>query len=150
LSGRDGYAASLRERWGHIARFTGRVPDEEVPLWFSAADVALYLYPRPFSSSGALALALGYGTPAMLSRELAACVGASADMAVERDPQVLADRLRSLAASPRELERLGAATAALARDRSWPHVATRHLDLYEEVIRGHGAPRRRVRAAQPG
>jgi glycosyltransferase involved in cell wall biosynthesis len=135
---------------GERVRFTGHVPEDDVQLWFSAADVALLPYPRPFSSSGALALALAYRTPSVLSRELAECIGAPAAMSVDREPQALADRLQLLATRSDALDDLAAATASVARDRSWPLVAARHLDVYEEVIRGHGAPRRRVRTAQPG
>jgi hypothetical protein len=71
-------------------------------------------------------------------------------MTVDRDPRVLAGRFLSLAARPDALVALNAATATLARNRSWPLVAARHLDVYEEVIRGNGASRRRVRAAQSG
>jgi glycosyltransferase involved in cell wall biosynthesis len=150
LVGRDGYAEGIRAMAGERVRFTGHVPEDDVQLWFSAADVALLPYPRPFSSSGALALALAYRTPSVLSRELAECIGAPAAMSVDREPQALADRLQLLATRSDALDDLAAATASVARDRSWPLVAARHLDVYEEVIRGHGAPRRRVRTAQPG
>ena len=149
LSGRDGYAASLRERWGHIARFTGRVPDEEVPLWFSAADVALYPYPRPFSSSGALALALAYRTPVLLSPELAPCTGAPDALAAPREASGLAVRLRDLAEKPGALEILRSAGTSLGEERSWPRVAAHHLELYGEVIDAHRPARRRVRPTQP-
>jgi hypothetical protein len=86
----------------------------------------------------------------LLSRELAECVGAPVAMTVDREPTVLAERLQGLATRPDELDALARATASLARDRSWPLVAARHLDVYEEVIRGHGSPRGRVRAAQSG
>jgi glycosyltransferase involved in cell wall biosynthesis len=150
LAGRDRYVEGIRATAADNVRFTGHVPEELVRSWFSAADLALLPYPRPFSSSGALALALGYRTPSLLSRELAECVGAPAEMTVDRDPRVLAGRFLSLAARPDALDALNAATATLARNRSWPLVAARHLDVYEEVIRGNGAPRRRVRAAQSG
>jgi glycosyltransferase involved in cell wall biosynthesis len=165
LAGRDRYADHLRSAANERVRFTGHVPEADVPFWFGAADVALLPYPKPFSSSGALALALAHRTPSLLSLELARCVGAPAVMGVDctgRDgctdhtdcteaaAQILADRLDELATQPAALDELGAATASVARDRSWPLVAARHLDLYEEVIREHRPSRRRVRTAQPG
>lgn len=149
LSGRDRYASMLRDRWGHIARFTGRVPDGDVPLWFSAADVALYPYPRPFSSSGALALALAYRTPVLLSPELTRCTGAPSALTAPRDASGLAMRLRDLAEKPGALEILRSAAASLGEKRAWPRVAAHHLDLYGEVIDAHGPTRRRLRPAQP-
>jgi glycosyltransferase involved in cell wall biosynthesis len=142
----DPYAAHLQERWGDSAEFTGYVPGAAVADWFAAADVALIPYPRPFATSGPLALALGAGTPALLSVPLAACIGASTADAVPADPDSIAARLRLLARDAAARERLAAATRELARERAWPQVADRHLELYEEV-RDAGAAGGRLRAA---
>lgn len=127
----DDYLGRLRHEHPE-ARFTGWVPDADVAPWFRAADVALFPYPRPVSSSGALALALAHGTPALLSPQLAACAGAPAALSVPRDPAALAERLRALAAHPERLTELRAAVAGMATDRSWPAVARRHLAVYAE------------------
>lgn len=145
LRGRDGYAEQLRARWAGAARFTGSVPDADVPKWFAAADVALFLYPRPHASSGALALALAHGTPFLLSPALARTTGAPATLTVPLDPGAVARRLRGLAADPARLEELRADVARLARGRSWSEVARRHLAVYEEVMRARRAPGRGLR-----
>jgi glycosyltransferase involved in cell wall biosynthesis len=132
-----GYGAELARAAGPRTRLVGRVPDAEVATWFAAADVALLLYPRPFSSSGVLALALAHGTPLLLSDALATSVGAPPAMRVGRDP---AASLRALAADPAQRGALAAANGELARERSWAHVAARHHDIYEEV-RGAGRDR---------
>jgi glycosyltransferase involved in cell wall biosynthesis len=150
LAGRDPYAARLRSRAPTSVRFTGFVPEAEVALWFSGADVLLLPHHSPFSSSGALALALGYGTPVLLSEELAACVDAPDPMATARDPQALGGRLQRLALDPSKAQRLRDATASFAAGRTWPEVARRHLELYEEVTDGNRVPGRRVRATQSG
>ena len=60
----DDYAESLRIAHPH-ARFTGYVPDPDVGAWFAAADLALFLYPRPVlpraaaGQHGAFAAAIG-------------------------------------------------------------------------------------------
>lgn len=129
----DPYAARLRCDHPE-ARFTGWVPGDEVGPWFRAADVALFPYPRPFSSSGALALALAAGTPSLLSAPLGRCVGAPSQL-VAPTAEHLAARLRELATSPSARDRLAAATVALAEGRAWADVARRHLDLYGELPR---------------
>jgi len=144
--GAAGYAAGLAANYGDVARFTGWVPDEEVAAWFSAADVALFPYPKPFSSSGALALALAYGTPSLLSPPLARSVGAPNVMTVALDPHSLAQRLDDLAAKPAVLDELQQWSAVLADGRRWPAVADRHVELYEEVRDVDRAARRRLRA----
>jgi glycosyltransferase involved in cell wall biosynthesis len=142
----DAYAAELQERWGASADFTGYVPGHAVADWFAAADVALVPYPRPFATSGPLALALGAGTPALLSVPLAACIGASIAEAVVPDAESIAARLRVLAGDVTARERLAAATSALAGARAWPQVADRHLQLYGEVC-DDGAAGGSLRAA---
>ncbi len=62
----DPYVAELHARGPH-ATFTGRVPEAEVSTWFTAVDLALFPYPRPFAASGPLALALAHHTPVLLS-----------------------------------------------------------------------------------
>ncbi len=142
----EGYVEALRRAHGDHARFTGRVPDGEVAAWFAAADLALFAYPRPVSSSGALALALAHGTPVLLSPELRACTAAPAALSAPREPRALGALLRELAGDRSRLRALGAAAAGLAADRAWPSVARRHLELYE-AVRARG-PRSR-RAAAP-
>jgi glycosyltransferase involved in cell wall biosynthesis len=147
LGGRDSYGDDLRERFSTAARFTGYVPDRDVSAWFSAADVALFMYPQPFSASGALALALAHGTPPLLSPALARAAGAPAELTIAPEPEPLALRLVELARRPDRLEQLRAGGRALARDRSWPAVARRHLELYEEVKDAGGTDHGALRAA---
>lgn len=129
----DGYARQLRARYGAGARFTGRVPEELVGAWFSAADIAVFPYPRPFSSSGSLALALAHGTPFLVSRQLGNTIGAPDPVTVPLEPSALARRLTELATEQKRLDALSEACRAFGAGRSWPEVARRHLELYEEV-----------------
>jgi glycosyltransferase involved in cell wall biosynthesis len=147
LDGRDPYADQLRARGGGLARFTGWVAGADVPNWFTAADLALFLYPRPFSSSGALALALAYRTAFLVSPEMGTCTGVPESIWVERDAGVLGERLRALATVPDRLDTVRSEVAHLAAMRSWPQVARQHLDVYEEVARARRTPRWRVRSA---
>jgi len=133
----DDYADRLRHDYQGSARFTGYVADTEVHPLFAAADVVLVLYPRPFSSSGAMALALAHDRPVLLSDALVATLGASPELGGASSPATLAERLRLLAADPAAGESARRASRRLATGRSWPEVAQRHLDLYEEVLDGH-------------
>jgi len=139
----DTYSSELRERHGSHARFTGWVSEDDVARWFAGADVALFPYPKPFSSSAALAMALAYGTPSLLSPALARCVGAPSGLTAPVEPMALAGRLRALEGPNGEHERreLARWTAALATGRSWNASALRHVELYEEVSSGNRAPR---------
>jgi len=146
MQGHGGFAHELRDRYGDAGRFTGWVPDEHVSAWFGAADLAVFPYPKPFASSGVLALALAHGTPVLLSPALARCAGAPNVVAVAMTPASLAGRLDALADDPDQLEELRHWTMVLAAGRRWPAVAERHARLYEEVLDVDRAARRRVRA----
>ena len=124
------YGERLRELAPAGTTFTGYVPDEDVADWFAAADVALLPYPRPFASSGPLALALAHGTPVLMSEALARTTGAPGALAVSADPAAIAGRLGTLAADGGERERLRAAARGLSTGRTWPEIARRHLALY--------------------
>lgn len=127
----DPYIDELREAYPE-ARFTDWVPGGEVLPWFRAADVALFPYPRPFSSSGALALALAADTPVLLSAPLARCIGAPSNV-VAATTEELAARLRRLAHDPDAVEDLRCWTTSLADGRRWDSVARQHRTLYRQV-----------------
>lgn len=128
----DDYAGDLRRRFGDRARFTGWVPGDDVVPWFRAADVALFPYPEPFSSSGALALALACETPALVSARLGRCIGAPSQMLASTSVEI-ADRLGQLRDDPTALEDLRGWTSCLAAGRAWSDVADRHRDVYDRV-----------------
>jgi glycosyltransferase involved in cell wall biosynthesis len=129
----DPYLTNLQALHGATARFTGRVADADVADWFRAADVALFAYPRPFSASGALALALAHGTPALLSAALAASAGAPDGMAVTCEPLALAGRLSMLNADRSALAHLATLSQRIGAERSWARCAASHQDVYAEV-----------------
>jgi glycosyltransferase involved in cell wall biosynthesis len=130
------YTATLKRRWGDTAHFTGWVPEEDIGAWYSASDLALFCYPAPHSSSGAVAMALAHRTPFLASEALARCMGLPREVGVSLDHEPLAARLRGLAADRDALTGLGDAAGRISSGRTWPHVARRHLRLYEEAIRG--------------
>jgi glycosyltransferase involved in cell wall biosynthesis len=129
------FGERLRERWPDVAEFAGYVPDAELPSYFGRADLALFLYRRPFATSGALALAVAHGLPALLSPTLAELMGAAPELVGPTDAPALADRLRALAADREALAPLRRRSAELVADRSWESVADRHAEIYGEVSR---------------
>jgi glycosyltransferase involved in cell wall biosynthesis len=147
VDGGDGYLDDLKRRSGDAATYTGWVADDDVATWFAATDVALFPYPKPFSASGALALALAHDTPVLMSPALARCVGAPSAVTASMDATELAAQLDQLAGSQSELDAQATWTRVLSGERAWPAVARRHLDVYEEVCNGQHPSGRRLRAA---
>lgn len=146
----DGMLRHLEARFGHTARFTGFVPDDDVTRWFRASDVALLLYPRPHASSGVLALALANDCPALLSPGLAETVDAPDVLRVDQDPVAVARALRRLADDPVHAHHARTAGRRLAQGRDWPAVAATHAAAYEETRHAHRTARRRLRPGQSG
>ena len=134
------YAEALQRGWGGEARFTGWLSEEEIARWHSAADVALFCYPAPHSSSGAVAMALAYGTPLLASDALARGMGLPPELAVSLDQGELAEGLRRLAAARSSLAEMAQAVSRMAAGRGWPRVARRHLELYDRVASVGEAP----------
>lgn len=132
----DEYAKALRSRWGDEARFTGWLSEEEIAMWHSAADVALFCYPAPHSSSGAVAMALAHRTPLLASEALARGMSLPPEVAVSLDQGELADRLRGLAADRFSLAEMRQATNRMVAGRGWPEVARRHLEFYDRIASG--------------
>ena len=141
-----GYTAELKQRWPDAARFTGYVPETDIARWFSATDLALFPYPQPFASSGALALALSYGTPVLVSEAVARCIEAPPQLTVPIEPKALADELDRAVSDPERMRSIRDACAQLTAGRSWTAVAKAHLELYEEVLNAHGPVSGRLRA----
>lgn len=129
LERRHGYATELRRLHGDVARFTGFVDDADVGKWFRAADVVLLPYPAPHASSGALALALAYGTPVLASAAMANTCGLPSEASFASGRE-LGERLRDFAADPGTAAQLADAVVGMRAERTWPAVARRHLDLY--------------------
>jgi glycosyltransferase involved in cell wall biosynthesis len=134
------YTETLTRRWGDVARFTGWVPEGDLAAWHSAADLALFAYPTPHSSSGAIAMALAHGTPFLTSDALGHCMGLPREMSVSLEGGELAERLRGLATDRDSLAELGQASISIRAGRSWPEVADSHLRLYERIASGAIAP----------
>jgi len=130
------YTEALKGRWEDGARFTGWVPEEDIADWHSAADLAVFAYPAPHSSSGAVAIALGHGTPVLTSDALARSMGLPSAVSVSLEEVELAECLRTYAAHRDRLAQLRQAGAGVIRGRSWPEVAERHLRLYQRVASG--------------
>lgn len=144
------YARALRQRWGSVADFTGHVPDDQVPLWHAAADLALFCYPAPHAASGAVALALAHRTPFLATSPMASCLGVPVAAEVRHDLGELTRRLRALAEDRSGLVELTRACQELATESTWPSVARRHLNLYEEVLGAERSGRRTVRNRRSG
>ena len=125
---------------GGNVRFTGAVPHEELPAWYSAADVCVV--PSYYESFGLVAVeAMACGTPVVASRVggLVSTVtdGVNGYLIPWRCPEPFAEKLEVLIRNP-ELRANFARSARESVQRfRWDEIARRMDALYEDVIANH-------------
>jgi glycosyltransferase involved in cell wall biosynthesis len=121
-------AAGLSNR----VRFLGYVPDDRMAAFFEEIDLAVFPYHHS-TASGALALALAHGCPAIASdipvfRELAQRWGCIE--IVDPSPQRLAGAIRHLLADESRRRALIHHAGQMLAEAGWGQVAKRHHELY--------------------
>ena len=75
------YLRRLRERARRVSDriiFTGFVPEDKIPIYFSAADLVIFPYKAVMSSSGPINLAIAYRKPFLVSNVMNLIYGSSA------------------------------------------------------------------------
>lgn len=125
--------AASRDR--RVSLHFGRVPDEEVPLWFSAADWVVLPY-RTVLNSGVFLLSATYRRPviATAAGALPELVGKGGLLYEPRDPAALARALLEAVSMPDAQRRqMRAAVDELALQWAPSAVAHRLVQVYEEA-----------------
>lgn len=127
------------ERSGLSARvhFPGYVPNDELPLWYNAAEV--FAYPSLYEGFGLPVLeAQACGTP-VLTSSISALPEAAGDGALMVDPynvEAIADGLRRLLTDPTLRETFRQRGLEHAARFSWPRTAAETVAVYQEAIAG--------------
>lgn len=132
-----GWPERARKAYPSATLIIEKVPDQRVPLYFRAADVAVFPY-RDILTSGAMILAMGNGLPCVAPR--AGCVEETLapggnvlfdpedDASLGRAIEVMRDKARSL-------PEMGAENARRARDFDWDEIADRTIEAYRGTKR---------------
>ena len=119
--------------------FVGRVPQEQLPWYYSAADVCVV--PSFYESFGLAALeSMACGTPVVASRVggLSTIIqhGRTGYLKSWRCPEAFAQSLEMIISNRDLQDSMGSAARARAESLGWDHVASRLLDLYDSVADG--------------
>jgi D-inositol-3-phosphate glycosyltransferase len=117
-----------------FATFLGRRDQDELPYYYSAADISII--PSHYESFGMVALeSLACGTPVVASRVggLTYIVedGTNGFLVPQGDPVALANRISQLLDDCQLRRQMGLYGMELARDFAWPNIADRIVALYE-------------------
>jgi D-inositol-3-phosphate glycosyltransferase len=116
--------------------FVGRVDQEDLPVYYSAADVCVV--PSFYESFGLAALeAMACGTPVVASRVggLSTVIqhGRTGYLKSWRCPEAFAHSLEMIISSKRLQDSMGLAARRCAEGMGWEQVAERMVNLYESL-----------------
>ena len=117
-------------------RFTGFVPDDDLPRWYNAATI--FVYPSLYEGFGLPPLeALACGVPTVTSAgtAMAEIVGDAALLTDPRDPAALAAVLARLLDDDALRATLCERGPRQAAPLTWAHAAAATRDVYDEVLR---------------
>ncbi|HEX8684646.1 MAG TPA: glycosyltransferase family 1 protein [Ardenticatenaceae bacterium] len=123
----------LRDR----VHFPGFVPADELPLWYSAAD--LFAYPSRYEGFGLPPLeAMACGTPVVTTHaaSLLEVVGEAGRTVSPDDNEALTEALGSLLADPAEREMRRERGFAQAARFRWRESAATQAEVYRRVLEG--------------
>ncbi len=128
---------------GHTVEFVGRVPQERLALYYSAADVCVV--PSFYESFGLAALeSMACGTPVVASRVggLSTIVqhGRTGYLKSWRCPEAFAQSLEMIMANEDLRDSMGRAARSRAETLSWDQVAGRLLALYDRLTTDEPIP----------
>lgn len=117
--------------------------DEELPVYFGAADIAVYPY-KAVTTSGALMTAVAYGKAIVASNlpafEEVLSQAETAPLLVEYgDVDAFAEVLKRLIDNPDERERAAHSTARLNDTNSWDAIAKKTRRCYATVLQAKKA-----------
>jgi alpha-1,3-rhamnosyl/mannosyltransferase len=129
------FSTIASERLAEHIILPGYVPEEELPLWYSAAT--LFVYPSLYEGFGLPVIeAMAVGTPVIIAdaASLPEIAGDAAVVLPPDDEEQWAAAIERLWQSPAECERWRAAGLRRAAQFTWDACAVQTHRVYEEVV----------------
>jgi glycosyltransferase involved in cell wall biosynthesis len=132
------YISELREKAARISEksilFKGFVNEEEISLYFSAADLVIFPYNICISSSGPLSLAASFGKPFLVSDAFREVINFD-DVRFKDEPKELAAKIDRFFDNPELKLKVIAWVEKFRVGRSWDKVAEKTFALYTDLIK---------------
>lgn len=116
----------------NMHRWAGYIEEEEIPLYYGAGDVSVYPYTIAISSSGPMAIAIGYKKPFLASTSFEKVIS-DKKILFEKNPKNLADKLKSFFENKTEFRH---EIENLREERSWENSGKKTYRLYSQLFYG--------------
>jgi len=116
-------------------RFTGYVPDSELPLWYNAASVLVF--PSVYEGFGLpVAEAMACGTPVIAANTSAIpeAAGAAARLFQAQDTSVLSSHIETVLDDPHLMATMREHGLQQSRQFSWERAGKEMVDVYRRVL----------------
>jgi len=118
----------------------GFVPEEDVPIYITAADICIMPYDQNeiISASGVLQIYASHGKPLVAAKVYQTSElthGVNALLVPPKDPNHLSQAVIKLLSNTELKMKLGRSIRRLAEENGWKNVAKKTLNLYKEVAR---------------
>jgi glycosyltransferase involved in cell wall biosynthesis len=130
------YLEILQERaaaTGAPIHFTGFVPDKDITIYFSAADLLVLPYVAGLSSSGPLVIAMAYDCPFIASTALSRVVSLESAL-FEPAVDALASKIEEYFCDPDLRRQIFDYIQRCKRDYSWAQLAKETAALYQSLM----------------
>jgi len=131
------YVSTLHEKALVMSKdqilFKGFISEEEIPLYFSAADLIVFPYKINMHSSGPLSLAASYEKPFLLT-DICHEVVSSSDVVFKNDSKELASKIDRFFGDAEFQSKVLRCSKEFKRKRLWSDVAKKTYELYRKVI----------------
>lgn len=127
------YLSQLKDKSSNFdnIQFTGFVPEEEISLYFCAADVIVFPYVTVMSSSGPMALAISYEKPFLTSDSYQGIIDQS--LLFKKTPRDLSEKITDFFEDKDAQNFILSYVKELKQKRSWNEIGKKHKNVYEKV-----------------
>lgn len=129
------YLRSLKKRASTISKniiFTGFIPEGQIPIYFSAADLVVFPYTLAISSSGPISLAVAYKKPFLVSEAFKDLVKID-EIIFSKDPKNLAKKIEQFFSKKNLEKKCLNYINKFAEKRSWKNIAKRTIRIYKNI-----------------
>ena len=113
-------------------KFVGFIPEDQIPLYFSAADLVVFPYKVVFGSSGPMNIAIGYEKPILASNEFYGIL--PSEVLFKNTPINVADRIREVLENSHLYRNAIKISKKEKHNREWVRIGNQTYRVYQLLV----------------